>query len=151
MRFVVRVGLPVVVISLLAACAAPNEGVKSGSPVDVAYASALTAKELASTHNPETVYGWKLEIVGERARFFACSDERTCGERVVDVPAKSVVAVARVGRANPSRADGSAFEETDVLRLTLASDVTTSRGGVASDPHRGMVVNVPSKNGPPAR
>jgi hypothetical protein len=28
----------------------------------------------------------------------------------------------------------------DVLRVTLANDVTTSRGGVAADPHRGLTV-----------
>lgn len=145
MRFVVR-ALPVAGIVGIAACAAPSEGVHAGNPVDVAYASALTADELAKGKKQETVYGWKLEIAGERARFFACTDDRTCGERVVDVPAERVVAVTRVGRVSPSRADGSTLEQTDVLRLTLGSDVTTSRGGVVSDPQRGMTVNMPPKH-----
>ena len=133
-------------LSGTAACAAPREGVHAGNPVDVAYASAMTAKELAKSEDHETVYGWNLELVGERARFFACSDEHACGERVVDVPAKAVVAVKRVGRAHPSRADGSQLDETDVLRVTLQKDVTTSRGGVASDPQRGLTVGGPAKH-----
>ncbi|MBX3261623.1 MAG: hypothetical protein KIS78_22565 [Labilithrix sp.] len=132
-----------VAVPLLAACAAPSEGVRPGTPMHVAQASAMAAEELARGEKRQTAYGWKLEVAGERARFFACADERTCGERVVDVPAKSVVAVARVGRVNPSRADGSALEETDLLRLTLAEDAPTSRGGAASDPHRGMTVSMP--------
>ena len=147
MHLAVR-ALPVVVAALsgTAACAAPREGVHAGNPVDVAYASAMTAKELAKSKDHETVYGWKLEVVGERARFFECSGEDVCGERIVDVPARSVVAVKPVARVRPTRADGSELEETDVLRLTLARDVTTSRGGVTSDPQRGLTVGGPAKH-----
>jgi hypothetical protein len=122
----------------LVACAAPREGVHSASPVDAAIASGMAADELAKGKPSEVVLGWKLEVIGERARFFACTAEDTCGERVVEVPAKSLVAVKTVGRARPKRDDGSSAPETDVLRLTLANDVSTSRGGVASDPHRGL-------------
>jgi len=146
-----RLVLPITFVIVMAicgtgACAAPNEGVEPGSPVDVAYASAMTADELAKSKKQETAYGWKLEFVGERARFFACTDERTCGERLVDVPARSVVATQRIGRVQPSRADGTALEETDVLRLTLAKDTGTTRGGVASDPQRGLTVAMPPKH-----
>ncbi|MBX3211863.1 MAG: hypothetical protein KF850_07510 [Labilithrix sp.] len=132
-----------VALPLLGACVAPEEGVRPGTALHVAQASAMTAEELAHAKERRTAYGWKLEIAGESARFFACADERTCGDRVVDLPAKSVVAVARVGRVNPSRADGTTLEETDLLRLTLADDAPTSRGGAASDPHRGMTVSMP--------
>jgi hypothetical protein len=147
MHLVAR-ALPVIVaaVSGMAACAAPREGVHAANPVDVAYASAMTANELAKTKSQETVYGWNLEIVGDRARFFACPKEHACGERIVDVPAKSVLAVKHIGRAHPSRADGSELEETDVLLLTLAKDVTTSRGGVVADPQRGLTVGGPAKH-----
>ncbi len=146
MHLVVRVlALIVATISGVAACAAPREGVHAATPVDVAYAAAMSAKEIAKGETHETAYAWNLQIVGERARFFACPDEHTCGERIVDVPAKSVVAVKRVGRARPFRADGSELDETDVLRLTLTNDVATSRGGVVADPQRGLTVGGPTK------
>ena len=141
-------GLPVLIVVALsgtAACVAPREGVHAANPVDVAAASVMTANELAKSKDQETLHGWNLEFVGDRARFFACADEHACGEHVVDVPAKSVVAVKRVGRAHPSRADGSQLDETDVLRVTLQKDVTTSRGGVAADPQRGLTVGGPAK------
>ena len=105
----------------------------------------MTAQELARTKGQETVYGWKLEIVGERARFFSCKTEDVCGERAVDIPANSVIATKVVARVRPSRADGSELEETDVHRITVASDVHTTRGGVVSDPHRGLTVGATPK------
>ncbi len=132
-------------VSGIAACAAPSEGVQPGSPADVAVASAMTAKEIAKNDAQDTVYGWNFEIVGERARFFACTDEHACNERSVDVPAKSVVAVKHVGRTRPLRADGSELDEADVLRLTLAKGVATSRGGITSDPQHGLTVGGPTK------
>jgi len=135
----------VVATAAAGACAAPREGVHAAHPLEVVHASAIAAGEVAKGNDQETVHGWKLEIVGESARFFACSDVDVCNEQLVELPAKSVVAVKHVGRARPVRADGSALEETDVLRLTLAKDVTTSRGGIAADPHRGLVVGGPTK------
>ncbi|HVH46133.1 MAG TPA: hypothetical protein VM925_27475 [Labilithrix sp.] len=137
--------LSLVVAVGISACVAPREGVHTAGPAEVVAASAMTADELARSKGQETVYGWKLEIVGERARFFSCTTEHVCGERAVDVPVKSVIATKVVGRVRPSRADGSELEETDVHRLTIASDVQTSRGGVVSDPHRGLTVGAPSK------
>ena len=127
------------------ACAAPKEGVHQANPVEAAYAAGMTAAEIAKGPKQETVHGWRFEIVGATARFYACSDVDACSERLVEMPAKSVVAVKHVGRARPVRADGSELEETDVVRLTIAKDVVPSRGGVASDPHRGLVVGGPTK------
>jgi hypothetical protein len=128
-----------VVVAGVAACAAPAEGVHPANPVQVAVASAMTAEELAKNKH-ETVYGWNLEIVGERATFFACPEEHQCNERRIDVPAKTVLAVKRVGRVHPSGADGSELDEIDVLQLTLAKDAATSRGGVVADPQRGLTM-----------
>jgi hypothetical protein len=89
----------------------------------------MTAKELSHGDQEETVYGWHLEVVGETAKYFACTAEDTCTMRAVEVPAKSLVATKVVRR----------LDDVDVLRLTIARDVSTSRGGVSSDA-RGLVV-----------
>ena len=135
----------IIAIAGAGACAAPREGPSRADPVEAAYAAGMTAAELAKGPKQETVHGWRFEIVGPTARFFACSDVETCSERLVEMPAKSVVAVRHVGRARPVRVDGSELDETDVVRLTIAKEVVPSRGGVATDPHRGLVVGVPAK------
>ena len=144
-----RVCLPVFVILAtadLAACVtAPREGVHTPSPVEGATAAVMAAGELAKDAPDEVVLGWKLVVVGDRARFFQCEAEDVCGERPVEVAAKAVVAVKVVGRTRPKRDDGSLVDESDVLRLTIHRATTTSRGGVASDPNRGLTVGGPTK------
>ena len=73
-------------------------GRHSATAVDAAIASGMAVDELANAKGQEVVFGWKLGIVGDRARFFACTAEDACGERLVDVPAKSLLAVKVVGR-----------------------------------------------------
>ncbi len=146
-RFTVPVLLASASASALVACVAPREGVHSATPLDAAVASGMAVDELAKAKKQDIVYGWKLEIAGERARFFACTAEDVCGDRVVEVPAKSLVAVKVIGRARPTRDDGSTGEETDVLRVTLANDTATSRGGVVADPHRGLTLGGPAAAG----
>ncbi|MDB4937780.1 MAG: hypothetical protein JWP87_4752 [Labilithrix sp.] len=130
----------VVALLFAASCAAPREGVHSATAADAAIASGMAVEELATAKKEQVVLGWKLEVIGDRARFFACSAEDACGERVVEVPAKALLSFKVVGRARPTRDDGTVAEETDVVRVTLAKDTTTSRGGVVADPHRGLTL-----------
>ncbi len=99
----------------------------------------MTAKQLARGASETTGYGWHLEIIGERARYFACTAENACTFRTVEIPAKPLVAKRVVNRTHPARADGTTGEEVDVLQLTFAGEVETTRGGVSSDA-RGLVV-----------
>lgn len=105
----------------------------------MAFAGAMTANQLARGASEKTVFGWQLEIIGERARYFACTAENACTFRPVEVPAKSLVAKRVVNRTHPAREDGTSGEEVDVLQLTLAGEVQTTRGGISSDA-RGLVV-----------
>jgi hypothetical protein len=138
MRFSLVTSLSVL---LAVACVAPREGVHSATPIEAAVASGMAANELARSKPEQFVLGWKLDVIGDRARFFSCTAEDTCGERLVEVPAKALLAVKIVGRARPLLDDGVTADETDVLRFTIANDVTTSRGGVAADPHRGLTIS----------
>jgi hypothetical protein len=125
-----------------AACAAlprATETPRPGSPIDAAAAGALEAHELAEGAPKETAYGWKLEIAGERARYFACSTADACTFQKVDVPAASVRATKVVRRTRPTREDGTSVEEVDVYELTLVRDESTTRGGSTWDP-RGFVI-----------
>ncbi len=126
-------GLPIVMACF--ACAAPKEGVHDATAVDLATGVGQTARELASAEGKETVLGWNLAFVGDRASFFSCSAEDACDRHRIEVASKAVLAVKVIARTRPAGVDS----ETDVLRLTLARDVTTSRGGIATDPTRGVV------------
>jgi hypothetical protein len=123
-----------------AACASPPaERPRAATPYDVAVAGALTANELAHHETEQKVYGWHLEIVGDRARYFACTAEDACTSRPVEISARSLLATKVVNRTRPTREDGSSGDEVDVVLLTLSRDVETTRGGAASDA-RGLVV-----------
>lgn len=125
-------------------CVSQQPGVHEANPAHAVVAGAMTASEL-SNRKQSNVYGYGLQVAGDRARFFSCEAIDTCGDRAVEVSVPSLVATSVVGRARPLRADGTLAEETDVLRLTLAEDGATSRGGVAVDPHRGITVAAPRK------
>ena len=130
-------------LALLFSCAAcvtpPVEGARPATPVDAAVAGALSAGEIAHGATKETVYAWHLEVVGDRARYFACSAADACTFRAVEIPARSLAATEVVGRTRPSRGDGAQGDEVDVIRLTVTHDLETKRGGVSADA-RGLVV-----------
>ena len=130
---------------VLIGCVSNPEGVRSGTALDVANASAMSAAELAKGPREAVLLGWNLEVTGDRARFFECTAENVCGIRRVEIPAASLTSMKIVARTHPRRADGSDAEETDVVRLTVTRDVKTSRGGFASDPHRGLTVGGPTR------
>ncbi len=99
----------------------------------------MTAKEVAHSASERTVFGWQLEVIGDRAKYFACTAVDACSSRAVEVAAKLVVATKAVSRTQPTLADGSLGDEVDVLQLTIARDIETTRGGAASDA-RGLVI-----------
>jgi hypothetical protein len=138
--FAFRLTRVVATAGLLACVTTPKAGVHTATPMDAAIGAGMAADEIARSKGEEVIVGWKLTVIGDRARLFQCTSENTCGERPLDLPASSVVAVKVVGRVRPVRDDGSLASETDVLRVTVARGVTTSRGGVAIDPNRGVSV-----------
>jgi hypothetical protein len=129
-------------VAITIACAAcaptPQEGVHAASPADAVVAGAMVAAQPPG-ETTETVYGWHLEVVGDQAKYFACSAVDACSFRAVQVNASSLVATKVVSRAVPVRDDGTSAEEVDVVRLTISHERPTKRGGVSSDP-RGLVV-----------
>jgi len=136
-----RWGLAIVVagsIGAVACVTAPREGVHPGTAADAVVAGALTADQLGRD-GTKTVYGWHVEVVGDRTRYLTCSTAEACSFRAVEVASSSLVATRVVGRTTPIRDDGTRGDETEVVRLTIADDGATSRGGVSSD-SRGMVV-----------
>ena len=123
----------------------PAETPRTANVVDVAVASASAATEVARRHDDDdVVLAWKLEFVGDRARFMLCSGEDACGTRPVEVAAKSILAMKRVGRTRPV-GDTGPLDVVDVLRLTVAREAQLSRGGSAIDPTRGVVLAAPPK------
>ncbi|HVJ90497.1 MAG TPA: hypothetical protein VM580_11895 [Labilithrix sp.] len=117
----------------------PAERPRPASALDAVAAGAVAAGELARGAKKETAFGWHLEIVGDRAKYFACTSEDGCTFRRVEIPAASLLATELVNRTRPVRDDGTVEAEVDVLRLTITHDVTTKRGGVTTD-SRGLVV-----------
>src|SRR5262245_23360462 len=98
----------------LAACVVPRqEAPRSASAVDAAVAGAVTAHELANQRPEETVYGWQLEIAGERAKYLACTAQEACGQRHVEIATSSLVATKVVGRTRPELTDGTRGDEVD--------------------------------------
>lgn len=131
---------PLVALVCGAGCfVARPEGTHSGSPADVAVAGALEAREVAEGAPSETAYGWRLEIVGDRARYYACTAVDACTFRRMDVSAESVRATKVVARVRPTRQDGTTAEEVDVYELTFARELSTTRGGATTD-GRGLLV-----------
>lgn len=124
---------------LCAGCLWPRAEGGAGSPLDVAAAGAMEAKELSEGPPEQKVYGWRLEIAGGRAQYSVCTAADACTFRRVDVAAESVRATKVVSRARPAREDGTTGDEVDVFELTLRHDVPTSRGGVTTDA-RGIVI-----------
>jgi hypothetical protein len=124
----------------LTACVVPRaERPRSANAFDAVAAGALTAKELADGTPEEKVLAWNLLVVGDRATYRVCSEPDACTYRAVDVPAAALVATETIGRARPTRDDGRAGDEVDVVRLTLRREKSTTRGGAGSDP-RGIVI-----------
>ena len=97
---------------------------RPADPLDAAVAGALQAQELAEGPPQQTAYGWQLEIVGERARYFVCSAAEVCTFQRVDVPASSLRATKLVARGRA--ADGV---DVDVYELTLVRDDSAARNG----------------------
>lgn len=120
----------------LAACAQPplQPTTSSGSPGEGALAAGAAAvaagKQIASPPPDTTALAWKLVIAGGRARFHTCADEQTCGTQIVEIAASDIVATRAVGRV----------DDADVIRLTLAHPLATSRGGSTADAQRGLYV-----------
>jgi hypothetical protein len=131
--------------SLCACTVVPSTTTRSATPVDAALAAGSSANEIAQGSPDAVVFGWHLELIGETARFYRCDDATTCGMRLIEVPAKDVIATKVVGRARPTGADQTALPETEVLRITVARPLTTSRGGAAYDANRGLVVGGSSR------
>ena len=139
-RGMARSAVALALVSVVA-CAAPrSETPRPGTSYDVAVAGVRTADELAHQRPNETLYGWHLDVSGGRARYFVCTAIDACTFRRAEVAADALIATETVGRARPTREDGSGTgEEVDVVRLTIAHEVTTTRGGVGADA-RGLVV-----------
>ena len=129
-----------VLVGLCACVVTPDTTPKAATPFDAAFAAGLSAKELAQGSPESAVLGWHLEVTGDRARFYACDDETTCGMRVVELPAKDVIGTKVVGRARPTPPDQPLDSEIDVLRITLTHPITTSRGGATYDESHGLSV-----------
>src|SRR5262249_45951764 len=115
------------------------------APVDAFLAGGASAVEIANGSPDSAMLGWHLEVAGDKARFYACDNETTCGMRVIELPAKEVKSVKVVGRAEPKRADETPDGETDVLRIVLAHPFNTSRGGAAYDTSHGLTMGGRSK------
>jgi hypothetical protein len=124
----------------LSACIVPRqEAPRQATAYDAAVAGAMTANEVARGAHEENVLAWHLEIIGDEARYFACTAMDACTQRQVRVPARSLAATKIVGRTSPAHEDGSLGDEVDVVQLTFRHDLETTRGGIRSDA-RGLVV-----------
>lgn len=133
-----RFGWLAIPIACAACVTAPREGVHPATPADAIVAGALAASELQG-ETKETVFGWQLEVVGGKAKYYACTALDACSFRPVTIDVSALVATKVVSRVSPIRDDGTSAPEVDVVQLTLARERTTKRGGVSTDP-RGIVV-----------
>lgn len=104
--------------------ASPGEGALAGG-----FAAAAAAKQIANPPPDTMALARKLVIAGGRARFQTCTDEQTCGTQTIEISASDIVATKVVAR----------IDDADVIRLTLAHPLATTRGGSTGyDAQRGL-------------